>query len=671
MLEELYMLCEDIGAYKCSDVISILKVDNKNWKKKLNLKYEKLISFYDNFFVPTSSKIIRDNKIINNILSIIKTENLTLPFAKKMELLGGTLLEKIDGAIIYFPFDNELVKVSGYFKQDPINITRYNGTFGNKLKLLVNDTNYLDIPENFKSQFIEQISLRDFIVLSNREIVLLIKRSYDELKKYKSKVLSSLINEFVKGTIEKQRRIITLFLMSTDEDQFKAHIIFDLISDQSLVFQAKPHAEQIYNSLHWSIKKNFKVVLKKIQDKKRKLESLSYSDIPYESRIVSMKVDNKVIKKAMDKLKEVKISKENGGKARQYLDGLLEIPFGYYHKEEIFNFFKDYSEKIDNFINILNCKLDELDNDNINNLISELVNNYYIIVSENNEGNINKYINYIEENLLKFKDLVEITRDDIIAESFEDKAITNLGFEIKEYDYIVNNKDILSNISGENSKIINTDNSIDLYKKSLKELKFYNNIKETLIENGLLNDNHIKLISEKLENVEDKIYKKNEKENDEDELIIFTKYCLFNLIKFMYEWKKFKIDKKEYMNNVEDILHKSVYGHTETKQQIKRIVGQWINGEMKGQVFGLVGPPGVGKTTICKNGLSKCLINKNGKSRPYAFLALGGATNGSYLVGHNYTYLGSRWGHVVEILMDTKCMNPIIYIDELDKVSAN
>ena len=42
------------------------------------------------------------------------------------------------------------------------------------------------------------------------------------------------------------------------------------------------------------------------------------------------------------------------------------------------------------------------------------------------------------------------------------------------------------------------------------------------------------------------------------------------------------------MNNVEDILHKSVYGHTETKQQIKRIVGQWINGEMKGQVFGLV-----------------------------------------------------------------------------------
>ena len=375
MLEELYMLCEDIGAYKCSDVISILKVDNKNWKSKLDLKYKKLISFYDNFFIPTSSKILRDDKIINNILSIIKTENLSLPFTKKLELLGGTLLEKIDGAIIYFPFDNELVKITGYFKQDTINMTRHNGTFGNKLKLLVNDTNYLDIPENFKSQFIEQISLRDFIVLSNREIILLIKRSYDELKKYKKKVLSTLINEFVKGTIEKQRRIITLFLMSTDEDQFKAHIIFDLISDQSLVFQAKPHAEQIYNSLHWSIKKNFKVVLKKIQDKKRKLESLSYSDIPYESRIVSMKVDNKVKKAMIPRSKNIK---ENGGKARQFLDGLLEIPL-VYHKEAIFNF-KDYSEKIDNFVNILNCKLDELDNNNAYNLISELVNNYYVIV---------------------------------------------------------------------------------------------------------------------------------------------------------------------------------------------------------------------------------------------------------------------------------------------------
>lgn len=50
-------------------------------------------------------------------------------------------------------------------------------------------------------------------------------------------------------------------------------------------------------------------------------------------------------------------------------------------------------------------------------------------------------------------------------------------------------------------------------------------------------------------------------------------------------------------------------------------------------------------------------------------IALGGSTNGSSLVGHNYTYLGSSYGDIVRILIDSECMNPIIYIDELDKVS--
>ena len=48
---------------------------------------------------------------------------------------------------------------------------------------------------------------------------------------------------------------------------------------------------------------------------------------------------------------------------------------------------------------------------------------------------------------------------------------------------------------------------------------------------------------------------------------------------------------------------------------------------------------------------------------------MGGASNGSTLSGHNYTYVGSTWGKIVDVLMETKCMNPIIFIDELDKIS--
>ena len=125
----------------------------------------------------------------------------------------------------------------------------------------------------------------------------------------------------------------------------------------------------------------------------------------------------------------------------------------------------------------------------------------------------------------------------------------------------------------------------------------------------------------------------------------------------------------EYISSFNDILDSSIYGHKNAKKQIERILGQWINGEKSGYCFGFEGPPGVGKTSLAKKGIAKCLKDMDGESRPLAFIALGGSTNGSILDGHNYTYVGSTWGKIVDILIDKKCMNPIIFIDELDKVS--
>ena len=112
------------------------------------------------------------------------------------------------------------------------------------------------------------------------------------------------------------------------------------------------------------------------------------------------------------------------------------------------------------------------------------------------------------------------------------------------------------------------------------------------------------------------------------------------------------------------ILDKAVYGLHDAKMQIMQLIGQWIvNPTAVGSAIAIKGPMGTGKTTLVKEGISKIL------NRPFALIALGGATDASVLEGHGYTYEGSTWGKIVDILIQTQCSNPVIYFDELDKVS--
>jgi len=119
-----------------------------------------------------------------------------------------------------------------------------------------------------------------------------------------------------------------------------------------------------------------------------------------------------------------------------------------------------------------------------------------------------------------------------------------------------------------------------------------------------------------------------------------------------------------FVTSVREHMDAAIYGHDEAKLQILQFVSSWIaNPKAAGNVLSLHGPPGTGKTTLVKDGIAKAL------GRPFHFISLGGATDASYLDGHSYTYEGSTWGRIVDILIKSKCMNPVIYFDELDKVS--
>jgi ATP-dependent Lon protease len=125
------------------------------------------------------------------------------------------------------------------------------------------------------------------------------------------------------------------------------------------------------------------------------------------------------------------------------------------------------------------------------------------------------------------------------------------------------------------------------------------------------------------------------------------------------------IDKcSEFMEASMRTLDECVFGLNDAKLQIMQMLGQWItNPTALGSAIAIKGPMGTGKTTLVKEGISKIL------GREFTFIALGGTGDSSFLEGHSYTYEGSSWGKIVQILIDSKCMNPVIYFDELDKVS--
>ena len=120
----------------------------------------------------------------------------------------------------------------------------------------------------------------------------------------------------------------------------------------------------------------------------------------------------------------------------------------------------------------------------------------------------------------------------------------------------------------------------------------------------------------------------------------------------------------QFLADTRDALDGAVYGMEPAKTQIMQVLAQWIaNPESVGNVIALKGPMGVGKTSFARNGIAGAL------KRPFEFFGLGGAADSANFVGHSYTYEGSMWGRIADSLMNARCMNPVMYFDELDKIS--
>lgn len=676
----------NLGSINCRETLNLL-IDADLYLDSNTLDFKDIFELYNQYFIPLSVNIINEP---DKFIKKIGIKNSTIPLVVKLidQTKLNPLIEKINGASIIFLINNtKLIYINGYFNKDSLNIFKNNFEFKEKLKTIQEKIEYIEAPLEFKERYIEQISLKDFIINTAEEIINVFKNDYNDFLSYKNKSLSVLIKEFMKSSIEKQRKIIILFLISEQEYQFTAHIIFDLITDKSFLADSQNLSDTLYNSLHWKIQKIFKSSSENFETNKKKLENISINNVPYESRIISMKAHDNIKAKAMEKLKEINGSKESSIKAQQWLDGFLKIPFNIYKKEPIIDFFKSFQTKIEKYIDIFTIKVSDYEtdklnakNNNIYAIIIQIIDEFHSNITKS-EYSYNNFIKYLETIIKTLEKELQCKNKNIIKDKVQ-----------KELTTIDNDNLFLLDSMGDNENIIkqfiekNVIPSEDKINECIKQLNHFKKVKNELSESNIMNENNIDTMVKKLTDLENmlniNLLNDNSINNninieiDEDTSNnynnAFKKYIIktieeFN--EFINEWETFKKKKRNYMKDVDKILDKCTYGQLDAKKQMKRIIGQWMNGASKGQCFGLCGPPGVGKTTLCKNGLAKCLFDDNGESRPFAFLPLGGATNGSILEGHHYTYLGSTWGKIVDIMMETKCMNPIIYIDELDKIS--
>ncbi len=491
-----------------------------------------------------------------------------------------------------------------------------------KIQSLILDKPKDDIFQNEDfHRFVKSLTLKLLLVYNNKELYQKYTGYISQINRLKKKTISQVVKEFISDDLFGQRKTLIQLLIKYDdlELQYLAYLLYDLLSNETNGTFDTLDQTILFDSFPWAIKKFFRDAMTNTVKYTKTLTNFDTSKIPIEQQICLMKANDSIKEKAMLKLKEVKAkSEDSGSKARQYLEGLLKIPFGIYRKEHILSIMETNNT---NFVEIV--KNIKESNKNINIPTKE---KYSAL-------EISNYCEYLQNSYIK-----------TVAEKYTCEMIKI--FSSGKRDNLIGNICFINSVTKKHNKkqykILHSGKKINYMKthinKTIKELflnKEENIIKELCSKNKLKchNDNTCKLVK-----------------------------SIKNINK---DWNSVGSTIKE----IRDVLDQSVYGHSKAKRQIERVIGQWITGEQTGYCFGFEGPPGVGKTSLARKGLANCLKDSDGTTRPFSFIALGGSSNGSTLAGHNYTYVGSTWGRIVDILMEKKCMNPIIFIDELDKVS--
>lgn len=141
---------------------------------------------------------------------------------------------------------------------------------------------------------------------------------------------------------------------------------------------------------------------------------------------------------------------------------------------------------------------------------------------------------------------------------------------------------------------------------------------------------------------------------------------LVNYLEFVLElpWGDLKEENHD-IKQAEQILNEDHYGLTKVKERILEFLAvRALQGDSKGSIICLVGPPGVGKTSLAKS-----IARATG--RDYVRLALGGIQDEAEIRGHRRTYVGALPGRLMAGMQDAGSANPVFLLDEIDKLNRD